>query len=110
MALALAAAGAKDLDISGADVERQCLEAGLIDEIIVFVAPVLLDDGIRLFTRLGAPPMELELVESGGADDQPALQGARPGLNAPSHVGAVAGPAGVGTAAEPPGVRPARAR
>ena len=53
---ALAAAGGKDVNIIGADVARQCLEAGLIDEIVVFVAPVLLGDGVRLFGRPGELP------------------------------------------------------
>ena len=63
VALALAAAGGKDLNIIGADVARQCLEAGLIDEIVVFVAPVLLGDGVRLFGRPGQSPYELEPLE-----------------------------------------------
>jgi dihydrofolate reductase len=63
VALALAAAGGKDLNIIGADVARQCLAAGLIDEIVVFVAPVLLGDGVRLVSRLDEAPVELEPLE-----------------------------------------------
>ena len=58
-----AAAEGKDLNIIGADVARQCPEAGLIDEIVVFVAPVLLGDGVRLFGRPGQLPCELEPLE-----------------------------------------------
>lgn len=44
----------------GADVARRCLEAGLVDEILVHVAPVLLGDGVRLFSRPNAAPVQLE--------------------------------------------------
>jgi dihydrofolate reductase len=55
---ALEAAGGKDLELLGADVARQCLEQGLVDEILVYVLPVLLGDG----TRFAAPAAELEPV------------------------------------------------
>lgn len=42
---------------------RQCLAAGLVDEIVVFVAPVLLGAGVRLVGRLDEAPVELELLE-----------------------------------------------
>ena len=47
------AAGDGDVVILGANIARQCLENGLLDEIIVHVAPVLLGDGVRLFERAG---------------------------------------------------------
>jgi dihydrofolate reductase len=44
------AAGGKDIRISGgADVVRQYLNAGLVDELMLSVAPMLLGDGLRLF-------------------------------------------------------------
>jgi dihydrofolate reductase len=43
------AAGDKYVCILGADVARQALEAGQVDEILTFIAPVLLGDGTRLF-------------------------------------------------------------
>ncbi|GAA2816110.1 dihydrofolate reductase family protein [Saccharopolyspora taberi] len=47
---ARAAAGDKDVQISGgADVVRQALDAGLVDEVEVHVAPILLGRGVRLF-------------------------------------------------------------
>jgi dihydrofolate reductase len=47
---AAAAAGDKDvLVMGGADVIRQALEAGLVDELTVIVAPVVLGGGKRLF-------------------------------------------------------------
>ncbi len=38
----------------GADIARQCLAAGLVDEVQLHVVPVLLGDGIPLFDRAGA--------------------------------------------------------
>jgi dihydrofolate reductase len=44
------AAGEKDVNVmGGADVIRQALEAGLVDELTVIVAPVVLGGGKRLF-------------------------------------------------------------
>jgi dihydrofolate reductase len=44
---ALDAAGGKNLEILGADVAGQCLRRGLVDEILVYVLPVLLGDGVH---------------------------------------------------------------
>ena len=47
---ARAAAGDKDVHVmGGADVIRQALEAGLVDELSIIVAPVVLGGGKRLF-------------------------------------------------------------
>jgi dihydrofolate reductase len=55
------AAGEKDVRIAGgANAIQQFIEAGLVDEIQKHVAPVLLGDGVRLFERIGAGPVELE--------------------------------------------------
>ncbi len=56
------AAGEKYVVIFGADVARQCIEAGLMDEIAVHVAPVLLGDGVRMFSRQGSDLVRLELA------------------------------------------------
>jgi dihydrofolate reductase len=58
------AAGDDDVVILGANIARQCLEAGLLDEIIVHVAPVLVGDGVRLFERAGGEPVRLDPVSS----------------------------------------------
>ena len=63
VAIALDAAGDKDLEILGADVAGQCLQRGLVDEFLVYVVPVLLGDG----TRFSSPDVtftELEPVSS----------------------------------------------
>ncbi|WP_367185904.1 dihydrofolate reductase family protein, partial [Sphingomonas bacterium] len=60
VAAAKAAAGDKYVDILGASTARQCLDAGVLDEILVFIAPVLLGDGVRLFDRPGGTDVRLE--------------------------------------------------
>jgi dihydrofolate reductase len=59
------AADGGDVVVLGANVARQCLETGLLDEIIVHVAPVLVGDGVRLFERVGGEPVRLALIASG---------------------------------------------
>ena len=60
---ARAAAGDKDVLVAGgADVVQQYLKAGLLDELQIHVAPVLLGDGVRLFEGLGPERPKLELT------------------------------------------------
>jgi dihydrofolate reductase len=59
---AKAAAGEKYVNILGADVARQCLEAGELDEVFVFIAPLFLGDGTRLFERAAGAPVRLERI------------------------------------------------
>ena len=63
VATALDAAGGKNLEILGADVAGQCLRRGLVDEILVYVLPVLLGDGIR-FSPPGLARIALEPISS----------------------------------------------
>ena len=61
---ARAAAGDKDILIAGgAEAAQQYLKAGLLDEIQLHVAPVLLGDGVRLFDGLGPDDAKLELAD-----------------------------------------------
>lgn len=66
VAITLEAAGGKNVEILSADIGRQCLERGLIDEIYVHVAPVLLGDGVRVFERAGGRPFPLTRIHHGG--------------------------------------------
>jgi len=60
---ARAAAGGKDVAIAGGGrVVQQYLDAGLLDEFQVHVAPVLFGDGVRLFEQPGAVQIELDPV------------------------------------------------
>ena len=56
---AKAAAGDKAVGVHGADTIQQLLNAGLLDELSIDVAAVLLGDGIRLFDRLEGTPSRL---------------------------------------------------
>ena len=58
---ASSAAGDKYVVILGADVARQCIEAGLIEEALIHVVPILLGDGVRLFSSRRADEVHLEL-------------------------------------------------
>jgi dihydrofolate reductase len=49
VATALEAADGKNVNLIGASVAAQCLAAGLVDEIYLHVAPVMLGAGTRLF-------------------------------------------------------------
>ena len=62
LAAAKAAAGDKYVNVLGASTARQCLDAGVLDEILVLIAPVLLGDGTRLFDRPGGDKVRLERV------------------------------------------------
>jgi dihydrofolate reductase len=63
MRQARAAAGDKDVLVSGGGtVVQQALRAGLVDELQVHVAPVLMGDGAPLFGLLRAGQIELEPV------------------------------------------------
>ena len=62
--LAKEAAEGENVVILGANVAQQCLEAGLLDEIIIHVAPVLVGDGVRLFDRPGGEIVRLERIAS----------------------------------------------
>jgi dihydrofolate reductase len=63
VATARAAAGGKDVEILGADVAGQCLQRGLVEEILVYVLPVLLGDGIGI-SAPGLGRIDLELLSA----------------------------------------------
>ena len=54
-----AAAAGKSVAVHGADTIQQLLNAGLLDELHIDVAAVLLGSGIRLFDRLAGTPVVL---------------------------------------------------
>jgi dihydrofolate reductase len=63
VAQAKSAAGEKDVLLHGADITQQCLRAGLLDEMVLHLMPVLLGEGRRLFDHLGSAHVELELID-----------------------------------------------
>jgi dihydrofolate reductase len=60
--IALEAAEGKNVEVFSPTIGRQLLERGLIDEIDLHIAPILLGDGIRLYDNPSGTPVRLELV------------------------------------------------
>jgi dihydrofolate reductase len=61
---AKAAAGDKYATVGGASIAQQALNAGLVDEIMIHLVPILLGDGVRLFDNLDSAPLNMELIET----------------------------------------------
>ena len=57
--IGLEAAEGKNLEVFSPTIGRQLLQLGLIDEIDIHIAPVLLGDGIRLYDAPGGDPIDL---------------------------------------------------
>ncbi len=55
-------AGDKNVVIGAPSIVKQCLKAGLLDEIHIDLVPMLLFNGIRLFDDLDIKPVDLEIV------------------------------------------------
>lgn len=63
------AAGEKDIRISGgASTIQQFLNAGVIDEGIIHISPVLLGKGVRLFERLDSKNFSIDIVKATASD------------------------------------------
>jgi len=61
---AMKAAGDKDVVICTPSILQQALKAGLVDEIHVDVAPILIGGGVSLFNQLGIGPINLECIRA----------------------------------------------
>ena len=59
VARAKSAAGPKSVGVHGAQTIQQCLDAGLLDEIHIDLAAVLLGAGVRMFDHLANTPIVL---------------------------------------------------
>ncbi|MEW2382990.1 dihydrofolate reductase family protein [Micromonospora sp. NPDC047707] len=53
------AAAGRAVVLIGADVARQCVRAGLVDDLLIHVVPVLLGSGVRLFADPDVSPVRL---------------------------------------------------
>jgi dihydrofolate reductase len=73
VATARRAAGNKNVEILGADVAGQCLRRGLVDEILVYVLPVLLGEGVH-FSAPGLPRIDLGPLDSRRSGDATILR------------------------------------
>jgi dihydrofolate reductase len=68
VATAQDAAAGKAVIVFGANLAAQCLRAGLLDEIVIHLVPILLGDGVRLIGApdLGPVALERRLVATSG--------------------------------------------
>ena len=53
-------AGDRDVGVNGGQMARQCLDAGLLDEVHVDLVPVLLGGGTPFFGGLASAPVQLD--------------------------------------------------
>ena len=63
LAAAKKAAGNKDIVVQGANTAQQLITLGLMDEILIHLAPVLFGSGTRLIEDLGGEHVQLETTE-----------------------------------------------
>jgi dihydrofolate reductase len=64
VATARTAANGKNLVVFGANLAQQCLGEGLLDEIVIHLAPLLLGGGVRLFGASHSEPVPLRRTTS----------------------------------------------
>lgn len=62
-------ADGKVVALHGATAPQQALRAGMLDELVVHLVPVLLRDGVPLFDRLGGDQVKLERIRLIGSQD-----------------------------------------
>ena len=68
--IGLQAAAGKNLEVFSPTIGRQLLELGLVDELDVHIAPVMIGDGIRLYENRDHEPIRLRRIgqkEAGAA-------------------------------------------
>lgn len=65
--IGLDAAGGKNLEVFSPTIGRQLLELGLVDEIDLHIAPILLGEGTRLYHHPGSEPIPC----TGWGEDDP---------------------------------------
>ena len=59
----------KNVGIGGASIAQQALKAGLVDELYLHIAPILLGDGVRLFEHFGDEAIRLRKISSLDAEN-----------------------------------------
>jgi dihydrofolate reductase len=67
LAAARAAAGDGYVNVLGADIARQCLDLGELDEVLAIIAPLMLGDGTPLFHHAGGRSVRLERISANTA-------------------------------------------
>jgi dihydrofolate reductase len=74
VAEAKALAKDKNVEIGSPSPGQQALRAGLVDELFLHIAPILLGDGVRLFEHLGDQAIGLRKIRSLDAEDMSHLR------------------------------------
>jgi len=59
---ARAAAGGKNVHLMGASIVQQSIRAGLLDELIISIVPIVLGRGVRLLQGLDRSNIKLDIV------------------------------------------------
>ncbi len=70
---ARASAGDGYVSVLGADVARQCLELGQLDEVLAYVLPVFLGDGTPFFRSAGGRRVTFEPISVAAGSDATAM-------------------------------------
>jgi dihydrofolate reductase len=65
IAAAREAAGDRYVCVLGAEVARGCIDLGELDEVLMYVEPILLGDGVRMFDSPGGAEVVLERIDAG---------------------------------------------
>src|ERR687893_2785374 len=79
------AAGVKYVGVSGAQIGRECVAAGLADEVSVHIVPVLFGYGLRMFEHPGSGHVRLEIIEAIGTRKATHLRYRVGGWRRPPH-------------------------
>jgi dihydrofolate reductase len=74
MARAKEAAGDKNVLVHGAGIAQMALEAGLLDQLVIHLVPVLLGEGRPLFEHLAGSQIELEPIRVSESAEVPHLR------------------------------------
>ncbi|TDO56803.1 dihydrofolate reductase [Kribbella sp. VKM Ac-2571] len=64
VAQGLEAAAGKNLVVTGGTVPRLAVEAGLVDELVLHIIPILLGEGVRFYDSPGVHPTKLKLLSA----------------------------------------------
>lgn len=54
----------KNVHIIGANVAKQCIKEALLDEILIYIVPILLGNGVRLYEETGLNYVKLEILKA----------------------------------------------
>lgn len=68
------ASNGKNINVLDANVAKQCINHGPLDEITVYILPILLGNGTRLFEQVGLKYVILDKISEENYGDVTALR------------------------------------